>query len=217
MSRMSIFLLVALLLGFSLLFARFKGHEMEYGGIGRYRDRGDNGAAWKPYERYAAPSPEAFLRDFCRRDCPDSTYARKFLPDDNFRHILLSLRKTDEEHHGDPVEAYVDAVRQEHDIPIQGRLDGKSTLGDVLVVLNELLGPGKLEQASRDSIYRAKKEALEWEREHQANRAKDSLLQVELARARNAAAPRTEHVEASTPPEESYSVEDPDERVYRQR
>ena len=29
MSRMSIFLLVALLLGFSLLFARFKGHEME--------------------------------------------------------------------------------------------------------------------------------------------------------------------------------------------
>lgn len=184
MSRFSVFLLVAFLLGVVLLVARFKGHENDFGGIGRYRDRGDNQTAWQAYERYQAPSPKAFLRDFCRHGCPDTNFAHKFLPDDNFRHILLSLRDESEEHHGDPVEAYAKALYQEQGIPIQGRLDAKSTLGDVLVVLNELMGPKYRERARQDSVFKVAHEALDRERERLETRAKDSAIYAEQARAR---------------------------------
>jgi hypothetical protein len=184
MSRFSVFLLVAFLLGAVLLVARFKGHEKDFGGIGRYRDRGDNHAAWEPYEHHKAPSPEAFLRDFCRYGCPDTSYARKLLPDDNFRHILLSFRDPSDEHHGDPVDAYAKALHQEQDIPIQGRLDAKSTLGDVLVVLNELLGPKFRERERQDSAYKVANEAMDREQERLKTRAKDSVIYAEQARAR---------------------------------
>lgn len=187
MSRFSVFLLVAFLLGVVLLVARFKGHEKDFGGIGRYIDRSDNLEAWQAYERYQAPSPKAFLRGFCRYGCPDTNFARKFLPDDNFRHILLSLRDSSVEHHGDPVEAYAKALHQEQDIPIQGRLDAKSTLGDVLVVLNELLGPKFRERERQDSVFKVAHEAMDRERERLETRKKDSLIYAEQARAREAA------------------------------
>ena len=184
MTRTVIFLFVALLLGFSLLFARFKGHEKDFGGIGRYLSRSDNATAWAPYARYDYPSSEEFLRGFCRSTRSDSSFAKKLLPEDNFRHVLLSLRDSSLEYYGDPVDAYVKVVQQEMDIHLQGRIDGNSTLSDVLVATNELMAPYKLARQKDDSAFKARKEALDWERQRLESRAKDSVLYADQARAR---------------------------------
>jgi len=44
MHRSMIFLVFAFLIGLVLIFARMKGHESQYGGIGRYQGRGDKDA-----------------------------------------------------------------------------------------------------------------------------------------------------------------------------
>lgn len=195
MSRMSIFLVVSLLIGVILLFARFKGHENDFGGIGRYRDRGDNTEAWRSHGNFSTPSAEVFLKGFRRGADPDTNIHRKLLPEDNLRHVLLSLRDTGEESRGDPVEAYAKVFEQEMGLPLRGRVDGKTTLGDLLKIMNELLGPRIREQARLDSVGKLHRAAQKWERQRLDGRRKDSLLYAQMARERKAAEIRkdTEH------------------------
>lgn len=187
MSRMSIFLVVSLAIGVVLLVARFKGHENDFGGIGRYRDRGDNTDAWRSYGNLRTPSAEDLLKGFRPVAGPDTNLHRKLLPDDNLRHVLLSLRDTSEEDRGDPVEAYAKVFEQEMGLPLRDRVDGKTTLADLLGIMNELLGPRMREQARLDSLFKLRKVARDWEKERLEGRRKDSLLYVQMARDRDAA------------------------------
>jgi len=138
MHRSMIFLVFAFLIGLVLIFARMKGHESQYGGIGRYQGRGDNAAAWQPYQGYHSPSPRDLLKIVCSERCPDSSFLHKLLPEDNFRYFLLTFRDKDAEHVEDPVRQFEDVFYQENDLPIRGRLSDSSSLKDLLLILNEL-------------------------------------------------------------------------------
>lgn len=138
MRRTTIFFLAACCVGLWILHARYTHSELEYGGPGRYRNRGDNTEAWKPYEAYTAPSPRSVLKYICRGLCPDSTFPHILLPTDNIRHLLVTFRDPDAEHSRDPIRSFEDVIRQEEGIQIGGRLDDRSTLKDLVVLWNRL-------------------------------------------------------------------------------
>jgi hypothetical protein len=182
MHRTTVFLILALFVGIALMFARFKGHEQNFGGIGRYQNRGDNTAAWSAYADYKTPSPRDLLKYVCTGGCPDTTYIHTLLPSDNLKHILLSFRDSLVEHDGDPIQQFESVIYQEQGIQIQGRLSSRSTLADFLKIMNELLGPKMRVRAVQDSIAKAQFEIHKTLRQEQKRR--DSIQDAETRQVR---------------------------------
>ncbi|MEN9355724.1 MAG: hypothetical protein RL318_3049 [Fibrobacterota bacterium] len=137
--RLALFLVV----GLFLLWLALKSRESKYGGPARYEGRGSNSAAWEPWRRYSRPTPEAMLAMICRFACKDSTWKRTLLPEDNFRHMLASLNDPSEKipPMRNPEKVVAEMMYLEEGVDLRGKIDGKTTLSDILKRLNELPHP----------------------------------------------------------------------------
>lgn len=115
-----------------------KSREDRWGGAARYTSRGPNTQAWDSLRTYKKPTPEEMLRFVCRYACKDSSWQKVLLPEDNFHHLLASLANPEDGPPSPNPEKIVgELIWAEEGIDLRDKLDRKTTLADILRLMNE--------------------------------------------------------------------------------
>ena len=141
MNRMMFFLVLALAVGFALLFSRGMGHAKFLGTPGHFQGRGDNAEAWKPYQDRQDPNVRNTLKRLCEGRCPDTTFLHTLLPDDNLLQFLNSYRAPETGYKMDPLRRLESENWMEVGPTMEGALSPRSTIADFQKALHDSLGP----------------------------------------------------------------------------
>ncbi|MBK8800911.1 MAG: hypothetical protein IPN71_02430 [Fibrobacteres bacterium] len=155
--RLVAFLMVAALVGMGVMAYRFKSSGNRFGGIGRYQNRPSNEDAWKSFDTLKSPAYPALLGTVCARTPPGMECGRILLPTDELHHVLVTFRDPEvhtEPNKTEPVTMWANALQQETDLPLAGKLHPKSTLAEALVAWNQL-NQERQQRQTADSLARA--------------------------------------------------------------
>ncbi|HNY29621.1 MAG TPA: hypothetical protein PKO15_01925 [Fibrobacteria bacterium] len=149
--RFLAFLVLAVLVGMGFMLKKMADKNGRNPGLARYQERTTNEEAWKAFDTLQQPDFRKVLSYACEWTPPGMDCGRILLPSDELGQVLTTFRSPERKKEAmvdDPVKQWAKSLEVEWNVPLSERLTAQTTLGDVLVVWNQL------SKARQDSLAR---------------------------------------------------------------